>query len=212
MAMGSHGLVGKQSLYDHTHRVPFFWMGPGIKAGGRPRGNVYLMDTKRTLCDLVGFDYCGPEPHDGSTGKSFAAVLRGEQETVRSTVLGVLYMSTAMNRMEPGIRSLTHELDKHSRIKLIVYDWTNNPKNGIGSTAATQLFNLTSNPHEMLDRDMAMVVSNAEYEALLKLMRSLLESELKAAKDHWHIRKGSFSWDGSEEQRWQYRGGREKAP
>ena len=32
MAIGRHGLQGKQNLYDHTWRVPFIVKGPGIKS------------------------------------------------------------------------------------------------------------------------------------------------------------------------------------
>ena len=33
MAIGRHGLQGKQNLYDHTWRVPFVAKGPGVKSG-----------------------------------------------------------------------------------------------------------------------------------------------------------------------------------
>ncbi|MCP3695966.1 MAG: sulfatase-like hydrolase/transferase, partial [Planctomycetaceae bacterium] len=42
MAIGRHGLQGKQNLYEHTWRVPFIVKGPGIKPGSRVQGNIYL--------------------------------------------------------------------------------------------------------------------------------------------------------------------------
>ena len=54
MAIGRHGLQGKQNLYEHTWRVPFVVKGPGIKPGSRAQGNVYLLDTLATLCGLAG--------------------------------------------------------------------------------------------------------------------------------------------------------------
>ena len=30
LAVGSHGLMGKQNLYDHSTRVPLIFAGPGI--------------------------------------------------------------------------------------------------------------------------------------------------------------------------------------
>ena len=33
LALGSHGLMGKQNMYDHTIRVPFIIFGPGIAKG-----------------------------------------------------------------------------------------------------------------------------------------------------------------------------------
>ena len=51
MAIGRHGLQGKQNLYEHTWRIPMIVKGPGIKPGSRARGNVYLLDVLATLCD-----------------------------------------------------------------------------------------------------------------------------------------------------------------
>ena len=42
MAIGRHGLQGKQNLYEHTWRVPMIVMGPGVKAGSRAVGNILL--------------------------------------------------------------------------------------------------------------------------------------------------------------------------
>ena len=44
IAIGHHGLMGKQNLYQHCWRVPFIVKGPGIAAGRRVGGNIYLLD------------------------------------------------------------------------------------------------------------------------------------------------------------------------
>ena len=49
MSIGRHGLMGKQNLYQHTWRVPFIVKGPGIAAGTRVEGNIYLLDVLATL-------------------------------------------------------------------------------------------------------------------------------------------------------------------
>ena len=54
IAIGRHGLMGKQNLYEHTWRVPYIVKGPGIKPGTRATGNIYLLDTLRTMCELAG--------------------------------------------------------------------------------------------------------------------------------------------------------------
>jgi choline-sulfatase len=64
MAIGRHGLQGKQNLYQHTWRVPFLAKGPGIPAGSRAAGNIYLLDVLATLCDLAGIE--APETNEGS--------------------------------------------------------------------------------------------------------------------------------------------------
>ena len=35
MAIGRHGLQGKQNIYEHTWRIPFIVKGPGIEAGSK---------------------------------------------------------------------------------------------------------------------------------------------------------------------------------
>jgi len=54
LALGQHGLMGKQSLYDHSVRVPLVFCGPGIPAGKTSDALVYLLDIFPTLCNLTG--------------------------------------------------------------------------------------------------------------------------------------------------------------
>lgn len=53
LALGRHGLMGKQNLYEHSVRVPLVFAGPGIPRGQRRETPVYLMDIFPTLCDLT---------------------------------------------------------------------------------------------------------------------------------------------------------------
>jgi len=54
LAVGQHGLMGKQNLYEHSIRVPLIFAGPGIPAGQRRDAFVCLLDIFPTLCDLTG--------------------------------------------------------------------------------------------------------------------------------------------------------------
>lgn len=129
IAIGSHGLQGKQNLYQHTWRVPFIAKGPGIPAGKRVEGNIYLLDVLATLCDLAGIEI--PETNEGI---SFRPVLEGKAEKIRDVLYGV-YCGGA----KPGIRCV-----KKGDWKLIKYEA---PELGVH---VTQLFNLAENPHEFL--------------------------------------------------------------
>jgi arylsulfatase A-like enzyme len=129
MAIGRHGLQGKQNLYEHTWRVPMIAKGPGIPAGIRAPGNIYLMDVLATLCDLTSVD-----PPYTNEGISFAPVLFGRQQTVRDTLYGVYCGGT-----KPGMRSV-----RRGEWKLIKYDVLD------GSVRQIQLFNLADNPNEFL--------------------------------------------------------------
>jgi len=129
MAIGRHGLQGKQNLYEHTWRVPFIVKGPGIKPGSRVKGNIYLMDLLGTFCDLTGV-----KPPETNEGVSFKPVLEGKKETVRDVLYGVYNGGT-----KPGMRCV-----KQGDWKLIKYDVLD------GKVRETQLFNLAENPDEFL--------------------------------------------------------------
>lgn len=129
IAIGRHGLQGKQNLYEHTWRVPMIVKGPGIKPGARVPGNIYLGDLLATFCDLAGVP--APETNEGT---SFKPVLLGEKPSVRDTLYGV-YSAGG----KPGMRSV-----KQGDWKLIEYQAT-----GSG-VRETQLFNLRENPHEFI--------------------------------------------------------------
>ena len=78
LALGQHGLFGKQSLYDHSIRVPLIFSGPGIEKGKTKDSLVFLSDIFPTLCDLLGF-----EIPKSVNSKSFIKVLSGEEEKAR---------------------------------------------------------------------------------------------------------------------------------
>jgi arylsulfatase A-like enzyme len=56
LAMGRHGLLGKQNLYDHSVRVPLVIGGPGIPKGAKNNADVYLQDVMATALDVAGVD------------------------------------------------------------------------------------------------------------------------------------------------------------
>lgn len=129
MAIGRHGLQGKQNLYEHTFRIPFIAKGPGIKPGSRVLGNTYLLDVLPTLCDLAGIEL--PRTIEGT---SFRPVLEGKKDLIREVLYGA-YCGGA----KPGIRCV-----KRGDWKLIRYESKNT------GAKTTQLFNLANNPDELL--------------------------------------------------------------
>lgn len=178
MAIGRHGLQGKQNLYEHTWRVPFVVKGPGIQPGSRARGNVYLLDVLATLCDLAGV--AAPESNEGV---SFKPVLTGERKTTREVLFGAYSGGT-----KPGMRSV-----RSGDWKLVKYDVLN------GAVRETQLFNLAENPHEFLARHhdpkvialtgakpapgQVNLAGDPKYAAKLAEMEALLLSEMRRLDD-----------------------------
>lgn len=53
LAVGKHGLMGKQNMYDHSLRVPFLVKGPGVEPG-KIDAPIYLQDVMATSLDLAG--------------------------------------------------------------------------------------------------------------------------------------------------------------
>lgn len=138
IAIGSHGLMGKQNLYEHSWRVPLIVSGPGIERNSRAKGNIYLMDVLSTMCDMVGI-----KTPSSSDGKSFFSVLKGETSKIREVMYGVFNVKKHRtgNGSRPGIRAV-----RKGDWKLIKYDVYE------GEVHETQLFNLKDNPHELLKR------------------------------------------------------------
>jgi arylsulfatase A-like enzyme len=122
LAIGSHGLFGKQNLYDHSMHAPLIIAGPGIAQGRQTAALCYLLDIFPTLGALAKV----PAP-DGSEGRSLAPVLIGQTETHRTVIF------TAYTRVQRAVRD--------DRWKLIAYPQINK----------TQLFDLRNDPGEIHD-------------------------------------------------------------
>lgn len=182
IAVGRHGLMGKQNLYEHTWKVPMIVRGPGVRAGSEASGYVYLLDVYPTLCDLAGI-----EPPSSVEGKSFRSVLEEDAERIRDLVYGCYCGGT-----KPGMRSI-----KSDGWKLIEYDVLD------GEVRETQLFNLKDNPLELLQEhhDVELrdqVGSNPkpnqidlaelpEYEAKRDEMREMLRKEMDRLGDPYQF-------------------------
>lgn len=54
LAVGQHGLMGKQNLYEHSVRMPFMVAGPGIPKGKRNHALFDMQSLFATTCDMAG--------------------------------------------------------------------------------------------------------------------------------------------------------------
>ena len=81
-ARGSHGLIGKQNVYDHSMRVPLIVCGPGIPPDRRADALCYLFDVMPTLGKL-----CGVTGPITSEGREFTAVLKDPTQKHRAQLL-----------------------------------------------------------------------------------------------------------------------------
>jgi arylsulfatase A-like enzyme len=122
LAIGSHGLRGKQNMYEHTIGVPLVIAGPGLPQGRRCDAQVYLRDLYPTACALAGV----PVP-SSVEGKSLLPLLRGEAKSIYPETFGYFRDVQRMIRTD--------------RWKLIHY-----PK-----ARRYQLFDLSTDPAERND-------------------------------------------------------------
>lgn len=72
LAIGSHGLLGKQNLYDHSMRAPLVFSGPGVAKGVKSAALSYLFDIFPTVCALADV----PVP-EGVEGRNLLGNARG---------------------------------------------------------------------------------------------------------------------------------------
>ncbi len=56
LAVGEHGLMGKQNMYEHSIRVPFIVCGPDIPAGKSVSADIYLQDVTASSLDIAGIE------------------------------------------------------------------------------------------------------------------------------------------------------------
>ncbi len=91
LSVGCHGLVGKQSMYDHSMRVPFFITGPGIKAGSEFNMPIYLQDAMATSLEIAK-----AEKPAHVEFKSVLPLIRGEKKVQYPAIYGKYINSQRM--------------------------------------------------------------------------------------------------------------------
>jgi arylsulfatase A-like enzyme len=124
LAVGQHGLMGKQNLYEHSMGVPLIIAGPGIPNDVRTDAMVYLTDLFPTLCDYLNIDI--PE---SVQGESFFNVLKDPGSDHREQI------TTSYKKVQHSVRD--------ARYKLIRYD--------VKGKVTLQLFDLLNDPYETKD-------------------------------------------------------------
>lgn len=123
LALGQHGLFGKQSCYDHSIRVPLIFAGPGIPEDKRTDAFAYLLDIFPTLCDLTGCVI-----PTSVEGQSVVPAIQNPDNKGRNTLY---FAYTGKHR---AVRDRTHKL-----IEYVVE----------GKHTMTQLFDMINDPWEL---------------------------------------------------------------
>ena len=144
VARGSHGLIGKQNLYEHSVRVPLIIAGPGIPTGTKSAAMCFLYDVLPTLGKL-----CGVTNQEPSEAREFSATLHDPNHPSRAELV------FAYRGVQRAIRD--------DRWKLIRYPQIDK----------TQLFDLQHDPFELHDLA-GRPESHARVEDLLSRLETAL--------------------------------------
>jgi arylsulfatase A-like enzyme len=121
LTIGSHGLFGKQNLYEDGMKPPLVFRGPGIPPG-ETGAFAYLFDLYPTLCGLTDV----PQPEDVD-GRDLTPVIQGHAASVRDTVF------LAYRDVQRAVRQGDWKLIRYPQVDV------------------AQLFNLADDPHEVHD-------------------------------------------------------------
>lgn len=136
LALGSHGLVGKQNMYEHTIGVPLIVAGPSVPQGESQTAPCYLRDLYPTICELCGI----PVPPN-LDGRSLKPLFAPGKSTGDPTV-GSHAPRRGPHEFVVGYFGDVQRMIRTDRWKLIHYPKLNR----------AQLFDLREDPNELRDR------------------------------------------------------------
>ena len=122
LAVGQHGLMGKQNSYDHSIKMPFMISGPGISKGATVDEKIYMQSVYSTTCELAGL-----KVPDSVEYPSIVPLIKGEAKGGEEVIFNA-YIET-------------QRLVRTDRYKLVHY-----PK-----IRRNQLFDIKEDPFETKD-------------------------------------------------------------
>ena len=122
LAIGSHGLFGKQSMFEHSMKVPLIVLGPGIPKNKCIETPVYLQDIVPTSLELAHV-----EKPEHIQFKTLMPLIRGETSRHYDAIYGAYTQQQRMIRKDD--------------FKLVIY-----PNGNI-----VLLFDLKSDPDEKIN-------------------------------------------------------------
>jgi arylsulfatase A-like enzyme len=192
LAMGSHGLLGKQNIYEQSMSSPLILSGPGIPEGKSSSAFTYIHDLYATVCDFAGV----AKPGDVDS-KTLVPVIHGQADRVHESVF--LPFQDNQRAVNDG------------RWKLHVYPKINH----------RLLFDLSNDPHEVtnLAGDLEHQADVQRMQSLMETWRNRLDDPYPLSVEKPQPLTPNYHNSNRVLDRWQpkwirdkYFGGRESPP
>ncbi len=117
LAVGQHGLMGKQNQYDHSVRMPFVFCGPGIEPGRKLDALVYLQSLFATTCEMARIETPATVQFP-----SLVPLLTGRQKKLYDSVYG------AYRDFQRMVRTQDYKLIRYPHVNEVqLFDVKNDP-------------------------------------------------------------------------------------
>ena len=133
LAVGSHGLLGKQSVYEHSQQSPLIIVGPDVPHG-ETTALTYLFDLVPTISRLTN-----TPPLDAIDGHDLSSLWQGTQESIRDSLF-LAYRDVARAVRSFGtLRLIIRNCSIYKPIRMNSITWL--------TTKSTQSASTTSRPY-----------------------------------------------------------------
>ncbi|MFY0625820.1 MAG: sulfatase-like hydrolase/transferase [Reichenbachiella sp.] len=119
LSMGRHGLLGKQSLYDHSIKPPLIVAGPDVPKNKRIDADVYLQDVMATSLELAGI----PKP-EYLEFNSLMGLVQGKQDDSNYPAIYGAYTDTQRMVRKDGFKLLVFPKAN----KILLFDLEKDPE------------------------------------------------------------------------------------
>lgn len=117
LAMGSHGLMGKQTMFDHSMAAPFIISGPNLPKGQRLEQDIYIQDAMATILDIAGV-----EKPDYVEFNSLLGLIHGNEERIYEDIYGAYLKNQRMIKKD-GYKLTVYPKAK----KMLLFDMEKDP-------------------------------------------------------------------------------------
>jgi len=146
LAVGQHGLLGKQNLYEHSVKVPMIIIGPNVPQDVRNNTYCYLLDIFPTLCEFTGIKV--PESVDGT---SFVTPMKDKTAKGREHVY-LSYINLQRAIKKDDYKLILYNVNGERRVQL--FDLKNDPWERDNLAGAPMYYDKVKELTQLLEKEM----------------------------------------------------------